>query len=170
MFMWCFQGLQVLLLQTVFYSSCPALLSWQEDWEHFAVCTPTPMGAQQRVPALVMVMGSRWEKSIFPALHVGALLCAEQLVEGSNCPQFSLHEERRDHLKNFTRVTAFLASWNNFVQELVLWSASWLHSIKFLFWKMLLEIFNSSPASNTTGELDSFCPGTAWHCYCNQRV
>lgn len=26
---------------------------------------------------------------------------------------------------------------------------------------MLLEIVNSSPASNTTKELDSFCPGTA---------
>lgn len=34
---------------------------------------------------------------------------------------------------------------------------------------MLLEIFNSSLASNTTGELDSFCPASAWHCYCNQK-
>lgn len=100
----------MLHLQIVFYSSCPALLSWQEDWEHFAVCMPAPMGAQQRVPALVVVMGSRWDKGIIPAPDVGALLCAEQLVEGSNCPQFSVHEERRDQLKNFTRVTDCLFS------------------------------------------------------------
>lgn len=62
------------------------------------------------VHALVMVMGSRWDKGVIPALDVGALLCAEQLVEGSNCPQFSLLGERRDQLKNFTRVTDCLFS------------------------------------------------------------
>lgn len=43
-------------------------------------------------------------------MRVENMLCAEQLVEGSNCPQFFLLKEGRDQLKNFTGVSAFLAS------------------------------------------------------------
>lgn len=84
--------------------SCFAQLA--EDWEHFAVCTPADgTGAQQRGPCTGSAVGSRWDAGIIPAPDVGALLCAEQLVEGSNCPQFCVLEERRDQLKNLTRVT-----------------------------------------------------------------
>lgn len=78
-----------------------------------ALCCVHPScwnGGMAEVHALVMVIGSRWDKGVIPALDVGALLCAERLVEGSNCPQFSLLGEGRDQLKNFTRVTDCLFS------------------------------------------------------------
>jgi len=48
---------------------------------------------------------------LFQLRVCGNMLCAEQLVEGSNCPRFFLPRERRDRFKNITGVSAFLAAW-----------------------------------------------------------